>query len=66
MFCLDRYAIDLPYFIKVSAVKDKNDRVVFGDAKNAQDLLEYIVLERHLGSDHGKWRICGKLFPKKP
>ena len=30
----------------------------------AKDVLEYVVLEKHLSSLYGKWRLHGKIIPE--
>ena len=59
-----RFNLPIRLIYYISAVEDRNGRVISGDTKKPRELLEYIVLERHLENEHGKWKICGKLYPK--
>lgn len=29
----------------------------------AKDVLEYVIFEKHLANEYGKWRIHGKIIP---
>ena len=49
---------------QILAVEDRNGRLISGKT-TPRELLEYVVLERHLADEHGTWKICGKLYPKK-
>ena len=48
------------------AVKDKHGRRIKGSDKEAREVIDYVVFERHLSNKYGKWRVCGKLFPRLP
>lgn len=51
---------------QVFAEKDKYGRHVKGSDKQVKEVVDYVVFERHLSNKYGKWRVCGKLFPKPP
>ncbi|TRY90694.1 hypothetical protein DNTS_002895, partial [Danionella cerebrum] len=45
------------------AVYDRFGRLMLGDEEQPRDVLEYIVLERHLVDPYGSWRLHGKIIP---
>ncbi|KAI2659401.1 39S ribosomal protein L45, mitochondrial [Labeo rohita] len=45
------------------AVYDRFGRLMLGDEDEPRDVLEYIVLERHLVNPYGRWRLHGKIVP---
>ena len=45
------------------AIYDRFGRLMHGSEFVAKDVLEYIVFERHLANEYGKWRIHGKIIP---
>ncbi|XP_033213042.1 probable 39S ribosomal protein L45, mitochondrial [Belonocnema kinseyi] len=45
------------------AIYDRFGRLMHGSEFVAKDVLEYIVFERHLSNEYGKWRIHGKIIP---
>ncbi|KAJ7365669.1 39S ribosomal protein L45, mitochondrial [Desmophyllum pertusum] len=47
---------------QVMAIKDKHGRHITGSDKEAKDVVDYVVFERHLTNKHGTWRTCGKLL----
>ncbi|XP_028399405.1 39S ribosomal protein L45, mitochondrial-like [Dendronephthya gigantea] len=49
---------------QISAVEDRNGRIITGDKNKPREILEFVVLERHLANEHGSWKICGKLYPR--
>lgn len=51
---------------QVMAVKDKHGRRIKGSDKEVREVIDYVVFERHLSNKYGKWRVCGKLFPRLP
>lgn len=36
---------------------------MLGDEEEPRDVLEYLVLERHLVNPYGRWRLHGKIVP---
>uniref|UniRef100_A0A673J666 Large ribosomal subunit protein mL45 n=1 Tax=Sinocyclocheilus rhinocerous TaxID=307959 RepID=A0A673J666_9TELE len=45
------------------AIYDRFGRLMLGDKDEPRDVLEYIVLERHLVNPYGCWRLHGKIVP---
>ncbi|XP_052382023.1 39S ribosomal protein L45, mitochondrial-like [Oncorhynchus keta] len=45
------------------AVYDRFDRLMMGSEEEPRDVLEYLVLERHLVNHYGIWRLHGKIEP---
>ncbi|KAM6972745.1 large ribosomal subunit protein mL45 [Aplochiton taeniatus] len=45
------------------AVYDRFGRLMFGSEEEARDVLEYLVLERHLVNPYGRWRLHAKIVP---
>lgn len=36
---------------------------MLGSEEQPKDVLEYLVLERHLVNPYGRWRLHGKIVP---
>ena len=45
------------------ALYDQYGRLMYGDAQKPRDVLEFVVFERHLANEYGKWRVHGKIKP---
>ncbi|KAM4611908.1 large ribosomal subunit protein mL45 [Polymixia lowei] len=45
------------------AVYDRFGRLMLGNEEVQKDVLEYLVLERHLVNPYGRWRLHGKIMP---
>ncbi|KAI7795014.1 39S ribosomal protein L45, mitochondrial [Triplophysa rosa] len=45
------------------AIYDRFGRLMLGDEEEPRDVLEYLVLERHLVNPYGLWRLHGKIVP---
>ncbi|PIK55606.1 putative 39S ribosomal protein L45, mitochondrial [Apostichopus japonicus] len=45
------------------AIYDRFGRLEVGSEDTPKDVLEYIVLEKHLPSRYGAWRLHGKIVP---
>ncbi|KAJ8362357.1 hypothetical protein AAFF_G00378270, partial [Aldrovandia affinis] len=45
------------------AIYDRFGRLMLGDEEFPRDVLEYLVLERHLVSPYSVWRLHGKIVP---
>nr|XP_019961653.1 PREDICTED: 39S ribosomal protein L45, mitochondrial [Paralichthys olivaceus] len=45
------------------AVYDRFGRLMLGSEEQPKDVLEYLVLERHLVNSYGQWRLHGKIVP---
>jgi len=46
------------------ALYDRFGRLVYGHPEHAQDLLEYVVVEKHIVDEYGSWRIHAKQSPE--
>lgn len=46
------------------AIYDRHGRLIAGDENKVKDVLEYIVFEKHIANEYGRWRMHGKLQPK--
>ena len=49
---------------QILAVYDRFGRLIHGHPNVAKDVLEYVVMEKHLSSLYGKWRLHGKIIPE--
>lgn len=49
--------------LQILAIYDRFGRLMFGDPKLPRDVLEYIVMEKHIANEYGQWRIHGKIIP---
>ncbi|XP_048842897.1 39S ribosomal protein L45, mitochondrial [Brienomyrus brachyistius] len=45
------------------AIYDRFGRLMLGNEDEPRDVLEYVVLERHLINSYGCWRLHGKIIP---
>ncbi|KAM6939601.1 large ribosomal subunit protein mL45 [Xenentodon cancila] len=45
------------------AVYDRFGRLMLGNEEQPKDVLEYLVIERHLINPYGRWRLHGKIVP---
>ncbi|XP_029352186.1 large ribosomal subunit protein mL45 [Echeneis naucrates] len=45
------------------AIYDRFGRLMLGSEEQPKDVLEYLVLERHLVNPYGRWRLHGKIVP---
>ncbi|XP_040891124.1 39S ribosomal protein L45, mitochondrial [Toxotes jaculatrix] len=45
------------------AIYDRFGRLMLGSEEQPKDVLEYLVIERHLINPYGKWRLHGKIVP---
>lgn len=45
------------------AIYDRFGRLMYGGEEIPKDVLEYVVLERHLVNPYGAWRLHGKIVP---
>ncbi|CAL1268080.1 unnamed protein product [Larinioides sclopetarius] len=48
---------------QILAVYDRFGRLMHGSEDTVKDVLEYVVLEKHLTLPHGRWRLHGKIIP---
>lgn len=48
---------------QILAIYDRFGRLAFGSERLAKDCLEYVVFEKHLADEYGRWRIHGKVTP---
>lgn len=45
------------------AIYDRFGRLMLGSEEQSKDVLEYLVIERHLVNPYGTWRLHGKIVP---
>lgn len=45
------------------AIYDRFGRLIHGSEILAKDVLEYVVLEKHVANEYGRWRIHDKIIP---
>uniref|UniRef100_A0A3P8X3K9 Large ribosomal subunit protein mL45 n=1 Tax=Cynoglossus semilaevis TaxID=244447 RepID=A0A3P8X3K9_CYNSE len=45
------------------AIYDRFGRLMLGSEEQPKDVLEYLVIERHLTNRYGRWRLHGKIVP---
>lgn len=48
---------------QILAVYDRFGRLMQGSETVPKDVLEYLVFEKHLANEYGKWRIHDKIIP---
>lgn len=46
------------------AIYDRFGRLMHGSEILAKDVLEYVVFEKHLSNEYGKWRLHDKIIPE--
>ncbi|XP_059612019.1 large ribosomal subunit protein mL45 [Phlebotomus argentipes] len=46
------------------AIYDRFGRLLHGSEILAKDVLEYVVFERHMANEYGKWRLHEKIVPE--
>lgn len=49
--------------VQTLAIYDRFGRLMLGGEEQPKDVLEYLVLERHLVNPYGRWRLHGKIVP---
>ena len=47
------------------ALYDQFGRLIFGSEEAFRDCLEFVVFERHLTDEYGKWRVHGRIKPEE-
>uniref|UniRef100_A0A3P9JRH4 Large ribosomal subunit protein mL45 n=1 Tax=Oryzias latipes TaxID=8090 RepID=A0A3P9JRH4_ORYLA len=45
------------------AIYDRFGRLMLGSEEQPKDVLEYLIIERHLINPYGRWRLHGKIVP---
>ena len=45
------------------ALYDRFGRLMYGGENLLKDCLEYVVYEKHLSDEYGRWRLHGKVVP---
>lgn len=45
------------------AIYDRFGRLMVGSEEHPKDVLEYLIIERHLVNPYGRWRLHGKIVP---
>ncbi|XP_076437207.1 large ribosomal subunit protein mL45-like [Babylonia areolata] len=48
---------------QILAIYDRFGRLMYGDPEKPRDVLEYVVLEKHIANEYGQWRVHGKIIP---
>ncbi|KAL8599772.1 hypothetical protein ACOMHN_040482 [Nucella lapillus] len=48
---------------QILAIYDRFGRLMYGDPEQPRDVLEYVVLEKHIANEYGQWRLHGKIIP---
>lgn len=48
---------------QILAIYDRFGRLMYGDPEQPRDVLEYVVMEKHIANEYGQWRIHGKIIP---
>lgn len=49
--------------LQTLAIYDRFGRLMLGNEEQPKDVLEYLVIERHLVNPYGRWRLHGKIVP---
>lgn len=52
-----------PALLQTLAIYDRFGRLMLGDEQQPKDVLEYLVIERHLVNPYSRWRLHGKIVP---
>ena len=50
-------------FYQTLAIYDRFGRLTFGSEHQAKNVLEYVVFEKHISDEYGRWRIHDKIVP---
>lgn len=50
-------------YFQILAIYDRFGRLIHGSEILAKDLLEYVVFEKYIANEYGRWRIHGKIIP---
>ncbi|KER34235.1 hypothetical protein T265_12450 [Opisthorchis viverrini] len=50
---------------QIMAIFDRFGRLLFGNPAVPVDVLEYVVLEKHISDEYGIWRLHAKIFPPR-
>ncbi|CAL8288933.1 unnamed protein product [Arctogadus glacialis] len=48
---------------QILALYDRFGRLLLGSEDEPKDVLEYLVMERHVVNPYGRWRLHGKIVP---
>ena len=59
---LDTHFLFLYLFQKL-AIYDRFGRIMYGSEHLIKDVLEYIVFEKHIVNEYGRWRVHSKIIP---
>ena len=51
--------------LQIFAVYDKTGTVHKGDPTHPREVVDYIVMERHLADSGSSWRLAGKVPPAR-
>ncbi|XP_060536157.1 large ribosomal subunit protein mL45 [Cylas formicarius] len=49
---------------QILAIYDRFGRLMHGSEILAKDVLEYVVFEKHIVNEYGKWRVHSKIIPE--
>lgn len=49
--------------VQTLAIYDRFGRLMLGSEEQPKDVLEYLVIERHLINPYSRWRLHGKIVP---
>lgn len=49
--------------LQTLAIYDRFGRLMLGSEEQPKDVLEYLVIERHLVNPYSQWRLHGKIVP---
>ena len=45
------------------AIYDRFGRIMYGSENLIKDVLEYVIFEKHIVNEYGRWRVHGKIIP---
>ena len=49
--------------LQTMAIYDRFGRLTYGSEYLAQNILDYVVFEKHISDEYGSWRIHSKIVP---
>ena len=61
---LTLYSLLLFLFSQTLAIYDRFGRLMYGGENLIKDCLDYVVFEKHLSDEYGRWRLHGKIVPE--
>ena len=65
VYLLDLIVLIYNLLIQLFGVRHRFGKLLRGDDWKERDVIEYVVLERHIVEALSVWRVCGKVAPEQ-